>query len=390
MNAKCLASAATIFGAGLLTGWLVIPQPAPKAAGHDRKIPELVAKERAAEKEPPAPSLGMKNPADLARALSNPVSSHRRAALYRTLSELTPDNWQPLYDAFMERRKQGRHDQGDWELFLNALGAVDGQRAMTRLVRDMGNLKTSPPPDFHYILRTWVPANQEEALAWHESLPKGPFRDGLWSGYLGGLAEVDLDAAIKGVEAVDAQYRGYFLFDLAPRVFQNGGLAAGNAWLQTVIQTNENGTPEAQQHVRQVFREVSSRVIAANEAAGQPLESVKWMESHAEKPWFNQSTWNSAVASAVKTDPSAALAHISTLNSQLQSSALNSAITTWAGDDLPATEKWLAARQDTPFYDSAATGLINHLIKSDPPAAVRWIDSLSDPAARESMRRRVP
>ena len=246
MNAKRLASAATLFGAGLLTGWLVIPQPAPKAAGHDRKIPELVAKDKAAEKEPPAPSLGMNSPADLARALSDPVSSHRRAALYRTLSELTPDNWQPLYDAFMERRKQGRHDQGDWELFLNALGAVDGQRAMTRLVRDMGNLKSSPPPDFHYILRTWVPANQAEALAWHESLPKGPFRDGLWSGYLGGLAEVDLDAAIKGVEAVDAQYRGYFLFDLAPRVFQNGGLAAGNAWLLTVIQCNENSTPEAQ------------------------------------------------------------------------------------------------------------------------------------------------
>ena len=142
--------------------------------------------------------------------------------------------------------------------------------------------------------------------------------------------------------------------------------------------------------MRQVFREVSSRVIAANEAAGQPLESLKWMESHAEKPWFNQSTWNSAVASAVKTDPSAALARISTLNSQLQSSALNSAITTWAGDDRPAAEQWLAARQDTPFYDSAATGLINHLIKTDAPAAVKWIDSLTDPATRESMRRRVP
>lgn len=390
MNARLLSAAAVIFGTGLATGWLIFSGPAPTPVPPASHVSEGRTKSKTTEPPPSAPVMAKHSPADLARILADPVASHRRAALYRTLAELTPDNWQPVYDAFMERRKQGRHDSGEWELFLNALGAVDGQRAMLRLVQDMGNLNSSPPPDFHYILRTWVPANQKEALAWNESLPKGPFRDGLWSGYLGGLAEVDLDAAIKGVEAVDAQYRGYFLYDLVPRVFQNGGLPAGDAWLQTVISSNGNGTPEAQNHVRQVFQFVSRRVVEAHEAAGQPLESVKWMEAHAGKPYFSQSTWNNAAAAAMKADPPAALERFTSLTGPLQTTALNSAMTSWAGTDLPAAQQWLAARQDTPYYDSAATGLINHLLKSDPPAAVKWIDSLADPAARESLRRRVP
>jgi hypothetical protein len=376
--------------AGLLAGRYLFPHlPHEDAgAGQTGLINRPAGPLPPAANDKPAPRPAAQ---DISVVLSDPIAANRRQALYQTLAGLTKDNWQPVYAAFMQRRKEGRHDGTEWELFLNALGAVDGARAMERLMADFSpDMNGVPWPDYHYLVRTWVPANKEEAMAWQSSLPKGLFRDGLWSGVIGGLAEVDLQAAIGEVEKMDPDTRRYFLYDLSPRVFQQGGLAGGEAWLQTVATAAAN-KPESRSHVARVFSMVSSRVVETHTANGRPLDAVDWLAKHRQQPyWSGEHNWQAAVRDSLKADPQKALAHFAAMDGQMRGETLHTGVMEWAKTDATAAERWLAAKQDEPWYDSAAKGLINHHLQSKPADAQKWIESLADPAARDAYKSRLP
>lgn len=379
-----------VFLAGALAGHYLVPRspsteadPSPTGVRKDKPAAPPPAIQAKAEREPVS--------GNLQTSLNDPIAANRRWALYQTLAGLTKDNWQPVYDGFMQRRKEGRHDGAEWELFLNALGAVDGARAMQRLMADFTpDMNNSPWPDYHYILRTWVPANKEEAMAWQSSLPKGLFRDGLWSGVIGGLAEVDLNAAIGEVEKMDAGSRHYFLHDLSPRVFQQGGLAGGEAWLNTVAEAGKD-KPESRSHVSRVFNSVTSRVIESHAANGRPLDAVDWLAKHRDQPyWSGEHQWSGAVRESLKTDPQRALEHFAAQKDIVRDETLRVGLTEWTKTDAASAERWLAAKQDEPWYDSAARGLINHLLQTKPADAQKWIESLTDPVAREGYKARLP
>lgn len=387
MNMTRLVQAALLFAAGLITGklWPELGDrtSVSRASGTaDRNRPVLTAAIPSEEDARP-----MVRPAKA--ILAEPKTANRRAALYRALAELTPDNWEPMYQAFMDRKKQGCHDDTEWELFLNALGAVDGQRAMLRLMKDIGKVDSSPAPDFHYILRTWVPANYDEALAWNDSLPKGPFRDGLWSGFVGGMAELDLDAAIRAVEAVEGQYRGYFLYDLVPRVFQQRGLEGGEQWLNTVVEANRS--PEGYSpHVMSVFSQVSGRMIEGYTAAGEPLRAVEWLAKHSGQPYFSgDEKWKAAAKASISHDPRAAMDKFLTLEGSGLNVSLGSGILEWMRQDGKSAKEWLAKHQDNPHYDKAAEPVIQEMLRRNDPEARQWVDSLADPNLRASYSSRI-
>ena len=387
MNGKTLISAALLFGAGVGVGWIFFAKSDPPPV----VSPVPVAPVRPKSAAPPVtPSV---SPAGGAAALqkytasmSDPVSPNRRQALYRALAELTADNWQPLYDAFMERKKNGTANDDEWQLFLSAAGAVDGPGIMRRLMGDMGNLDQSPPADFHHIVRSWVAVDRAGAMAWNESLKKCPFRDGIWSGILGGLAEVDLNAAIKGVEEVAPEHRRYFLYDILPRVFQQRGIAGADEWIKTVAEANKNGGNEAAKHVSSVFTLAAARVVEANQLAGKPLESIQWMQQYAGEPYFSENILKLATTAAVKADPEAALAAFAKLPSQQQSTAISRGMETWAADAPGAAGEWLQSHQEAPYYPAAVAGYVREIRKRDPAAADQWVESLPDPTLREQLR----
>jgi len=61
----------------------------------------------------------------------------------------------------------------------------------------------------------------------------------------------------------------------------------------------------------------------------------------------------------------------------------------WVQEDMAAAGDWLNAQPDSPAKAAAATVYALEAVKEDPAAALRWADTLTDPAARARTQRRV-
>jgi hypothetical protein len=232
-------------------------------------------------------------------------------------------------------------------------------------------------------VRAWTAANQEEAKAWLNALPDERFRRSLWSAYYGGVAETDLNAAIAAVEAIKPSDRHYFLWDLAPRVLQQGGIPGGEAWLEQVVTANK-GQQESLDHVRGVFGQVSKKVLDAHIAAGQPLKIYDWLDKYFPMVGMMDNTLIiEAMKAGIARDPAGTMTALIKRPQPNQFEAVTYAVGTWMKQDRPAFQAWLADAQDSPHYDTIATPFIQDLIRERNGEAKTWIESLADPAARQ-------
>lgn len=309
-------------------------------------------------------------------ALAANSSNDRMRKFSEVLAKLDASNWQGVWDVLKAERADGRFHKDKWEQFLMAMGEINGEAAMARLMTEM-DVTEKTPPDFHYIMRGWAAKNPQAASAWLGAQPAKKFRDSLYSGYLGGLAEADISKAMTEVQKVPADKRHYFFWDLAPRVFMKGGLELGRQWMDQVVAATDVNNANSLDYTGMVFGEVSGRIIDAAKERKDPKMAFEWMKDHIGQPYFSKSKWEAMAASYVSQSPQEAM---QTLSSPEYAAAgtqgLEAGIRQWSQSDIEGAGQWLRTQTASPAYPRLVMSYAKELEKSNPAAAASWLNSL--------------
>jgi hypothetical protein len=326
----------------------------------------------------------------LGDTLNLPRSADRRRIIFGVLANLTAENWEPVYKAFLEQKCQGKLNADEWELLLATLGDVAGPTVMPRLIQDLHiGMDGASPTDVHSVLRAWAARNPSQAEGWANTITQKKFRDGLWSGYFGGLAEANLKMAREKFAKVEPKDRHYSFYDVAPRVFQQEGVAGGIVWLaETLQRTNLTSSAEVG-YAGLVFGAVADRMMDANAARGECETTMNWLLQHAGKPYASSTKWDKAAQLLVSQAPEKAVNYFQKIyaeHRQEASMGLARSVDVWAIKDKSATEQWLTSQQSQPFYDMVVVQFIRKLQTTAPEETGKWIETVTDSKLRSSLQ----
>lgn len=296
------------------------------------------------------------------------------------LLELKPENAREVFDALLEKQKNGGDTGQQMGLLLEAWGKLDGEAALGA-VGEMGGDGRSRGFASISAMKGWASTDPVTAKAYLDGLEGGFEKGMLTQGVVSGLASVDPDAATEYVLELDAardagdegnndRWRGFAVdrqMEAIARAQIQRGMSEATAWAESLPE----GSIKASAFDR----------VAESFAQGDPKEAAEWVKSHADKNYAERAVREISEELSRK-DPAAAVSWAEELPEATQTSAMRDAMGRWTRDDPTAAGTYLNTMDESPTRDAAVSSFAQSYDREDPAVAAQWAGSIGDESLR--------
>lgn len=296
------------------------------------------------------------------------------------LLDLNAGNARELFDAMVEKQRNGNDVGQQMGLLLEAWGKVDGPSALAA-VSEMGGDGRRRGFASISAMKGWASSDPVAAKAHLEGLEDGFEKGMMTQGVVSGLAEVDPFAATEYVIALDAEreasadgnndrWRG-FAIDRQMEAIANAqiqrGMKDATAWAESL----PDGTIKASAFDR----------VADSFARNDPQEAAEWVKNHAGQEYAERAV-REVSEELSREDPVAAVKWAGELPEEAQAGAMSTAMERWTRDDPEAAGSYLTNLADSTTRDAAVMSFARTLDREDPALAAEWAGSITNEATR--------
>ena len=294
--------------------WWMVPSdvttvvPSPRSQSPVPAQPAVIS---SGSKIPPAPSIVLSAPADLAKpdpelelqhqcravlALAN--ATERMAAFEKLLAATTSKaGIKGILQALIEIRKTGRNFDSEWGKFWHVVGHRDPKAAIA-MAESYGPGEKWYPGAVWIAIQEWAGLDPQAAMKWldgNQSLT-GNALDGATLNLIHGYATRDLkaatDYALKIIRTDDPIF-GDAAYALTRSALEQGGTAGLFSWFDAL--------PSDALRER-LFGSIASRLYELD-----PEQQRAWLAAQASKPYRNDDTYRNMIGGWAQNDPRAAM-----------------------------------------------------------------------------------
>lgn len=310
--------------------------------------------------------------ADAAAVLRMKDPASRAQAFAKLLAGLTPANARAMMELFLKRGFKTPRQEEEIRMLAEAWAAVDGKSAADFLA---GLDHSQRPRDtIRATLAEWAMHDLEGAESWARARTTNqpnPYMIGV----IAGAANVNLTRAEQLLyEMPYGRERGDALDYVMAAHLENGSTEAMN-WA--------TGIPDPR------LEQGAIRRVAAQVALDDPTTAANWVvqNSNEESLPYNVSSiarqWSYADAEAAVNWAFGLPAGAA------QDAAVAATLPSLAAKDPAAVEKMLVSQPPSKATDPARVRLVREYTVSDPPRAIAWANTVTDPGARDHMTQRI-
>jgi hypothetical protein len=295
------------------------------------------------------------------------------------LLELSPENARGLFEALLEKEKNGGDTGQQMGLFLEAWGQVDGLSAVKAVAELDGDGRRR---GFAAIsaMKGWASTDPTAARAHLDSLENGFEKGMMAQGLVSGMASTDPDAATAYVLEIDAaqrasgeegdRWRGFAVdrqMEAIAKAQIQRGMSSATAWAESL--------PEGS------VKSAAFDRVAESFARTNPEEAAEWVKSNADKEYAERAVREISEELARK-DPAAAVSWAENLPEASQAGAMRTSIEMWTREDPVAAGNYLTTMGASPARDSAVSSFARSYDREDPAVAAEWAGSIADEKIR--------
>lgn len=309
---------------------------------------------------------------DAASVLRMKDPASRAQAFARLLAGLTPANARAALEMFLKKGFKTPRQEEEIRMLAEAWAAVDGKSAADFLA---GLDHTQRPRDtIRATLAEWAMHDLEGAESWARARTTNqpnPYMIGV----IAGAAHVNLARAEQLLyEMPYGRERGDALDYVMAAHLENSSTEAMN-WA--------TGIPDPR------LEQGAIRRVAAQVALEDPATAANWVvqNSNEEALSYNVSSiarqWSYADAEAAVNWAFGLPAGAA------QDAAVAATLPSLAAKDPAAVEKMLVNQPPSKATDPARVRLVREYTVSDPPRAIAWANTVTDPGARDHMTQRI-
>ena len=296
------------------------------------------------------------------------------------LLNLDESNARSLFDALLEKQKNGSDTGQQMGLLLEAWGKLDGPAALAA-VQEMGGDGRRRGFASVAAMRGWASTNPEAAKAHLAGLEGGFERGMLTQGVVSGMASSDPNAATAFVLELEAErdasgdgrndrWRGFAL-DRQMEAIANAqiqrGMSDATAWAE--------GLPEG------AVKSSAFDRVAESYAQNNPQEAAEWISGHADQEYAERAV-REISEELSRNDPAAAMSWASDLPEATQPGAIRTAMERWTREDPTAAGQYLTNMEQSPSRDAAVSSFARSYDRENPAVAAEWAQSISNEQVR--------
>ncbi|MDB4403930.1 hypothetical protein N9154_01190 [Akkermansiaceae bacterium] len=298
------------------------------------------------------------------------------------LLELKPENARSVFEALLEKGKNGGDTGQQMGLFLEAWGKIDGAAALAG-VSEMDSDGRRRGFASISVMKGWASTDPEAAKAHLDGLENGFDKSMLVQGMVSGLASSDPEAATTYVLKIDAErkaageeggsddrWRG-FAVDRQMEAIANAQMQRG----MTEATTWAEGLPDGS------IKSAAFDRVAEGFARNSPEEAAEWVKAHADKDYAERAVREISEELARK-DPASAMSWAEELPEASQAAAMRTSMEQWTRDDPTAAGKHLTTMPESTARDAAVSSFAQTLDREEPALAAEWAGSISDEKTR--------
>jgi len=408
----------TLLAVGIIAGYMLI-NPANDVKESSQAEPAVKTVISSTPKTVDLPNPSLSNESDTALLMeesmrdqvasaleeSNPEERYNR--IMEILEHLSPENWRGVIEAFQMHDIENPQSywnasppkwKSEWKFFLQRVGEVAGKEAVTYFVgQNTHNCKA--------CLNSWAIADPTEAIEWLSTTSLNTEIDPVTRNKLYG-------AAILGM----AQSSPYLITELLEQIPVEDRYLYANSLNKNLINllTESLGINETEQLFlsmvdrAQINNEVNSKFIsqtfvdlAANSMMSQLLDGTKgvedaaaWLKDHIGQPYVQDKLiWETGEMLARK-DGMLAIEWLDSSFAEhpnIRVVGYGAAMHGWIeAEGVNVAAEWLNENSDHPEYDTLAYALAEKVWKTDPDAAIEWINSMSDEDLKAKLMKQKP
>ncbi len=298
------------------------------------------------------------------------------------LLTLKAENAREVFEALLEKRKNGGENGEQMAFFLEAWGKLDGEAALTA-VEELGGDGRRRGFASISAMKGWASSDPTAARAHLEGLEAGFEKGMLVQGVVSGMASVDPQLATEFVLEMDEARRA------------EGGDGGEDRWrgyaTDRQMEVNRACSDAARNvHRRRLWAEslpdgsIKSSAfdrVAENFAQSDPEAAAEWVKSHADQEYAERAVREVSEELSRK-DPAAAVSWAEELPEATQASAMRQSIEQWTRQDAEAAGQYLTTMEESASRDAAVSSFARTLDREDPVVAAEWAASISDEGAR--------
>lgn len=294
------------------------------------------------------------------------------------LLELRPENAREVFDALLDRDKNGEETGQQMSLFLEAWGKLDGEAALAA-VGELGGDGRRRGFASISAMKGWASVDPESAKAHLEGLEGGFEKGMLTQGVVSGMAlsdpeaatayVIELDAA-RDAEGGDDRWRGYAVdrqLESIAKVQMQRGMTQATAWAESL----PDGSIKSSAFDR----------VAESYARNDPKAAAEWVMDHADQEYADRAV-REVSEELAREDPEAAVNWAANLPEATQGSAMRESMERWTRDDPTAAGNYLTTMNESPARDAAVSSFARTLDREDPALAAEWASSIGNEETR--------
>lgn len=296
------------------------------------------------------------------------------------LLELSPENARAVFDALVEKEKNGGDTGQQMGLLLEAWGKVDGLAALNA-VGDLDGDGRQRGFASISAMKGWASTDPAAAKAHLDGVENGFEKAMLTQGMVSGLASSDPAAATEYVLSMDAaqqagegggddRWRGFAVDRQVESIVKaqlQRGMSEATAWAESL--------PEG------AVKSAAFDRVAESFARSSPEEAAEWVKAHADKDYAGRAVREISEELARK-DPAAAVSWAEDLPEANQANAMRTSMEMWTREDPAAAGDYLTNMGASPTRDTAVSSFAQAYDREDPALAAEWAGSIADDKMR--------
>lgn len=278
-------------------------------------------------------------------ALTDSNDNTRHAAWLAVMATMTEREARDIRELFRKRLEEGFHHDYEWAAFWAQWGEMDGKAALEHVLSAESKDHQQELAD--RVMRGWAKADPVAARAWLEANISSPSFNSALTGYVRGLAKVDLAGATQAALALGKDLsKANFVMPLVEQAAQQRQLGGMLDWWRALPDEPGNRSLRAV-----ALQPIVERLTRANPALAQAF--VTEVASSRQRSDDLIGDFAGRIASQNPADAVNWVASLPPSPTDGHYSGIGRAVKAWVARDPAAADAWIAALPPSPLRDQA-------------------------------------
>jgi len=333
----------------------------------------------------------------IVEALEESDKDARHYRITEILKDLSPENWLGAIEAFQMHdleNPEGLNNayppkwKSEWEFFLQRVGEVAGKEAVLYFVGQN-------TPNSRTCFQAWTMVNQTEALEWLNTASlssktyPGIIKYMLYGSAMHGIAQTDPYLMVELLDQIPIKDRYRFTNPTGTNfvniLTESVGLNETEQVFLAMVDRAQINNELGSKFMSKTFTDLAAKSMLSRVVDGNGVDdAAAWLKGHMGQPYVDPTLIIETAENLTYKDPESAIEWLDSIHAEhpnLGESVMGygRTIKAWSErDGVNAVAEWLNDHRDHPEYDRLAYSLAKNAWKTDPDAAIEWINSMSD------------